>query len=113
MDVDNQVKCIMKNRSLMIWLCVALSACGSKLSNTRPSDPPPESETWFKCKVDTDCRIILDPTCTFISINSAYEIEVRNWIESERARPGGCFARDVQYEAICSIDRCSSRRVSQ
>ena len=102
---------------LVFCLCVALGACSAKLPHTKQSESTPVelAEEWFACTVDADCKVILDATCTFVSINVAHEADVQNWIERELARTifGRCRGRELNYEAICSIDRCSASRLTQ
>ena len=73
---------------LVFCLCVALGACSAKLPHTKQSESTPVelAEEWFACTVDADCKVILDATYTFVSINVAHEADVQNWIERELAR---------------------------
>lgn len=100
-------------------LGLGLSACSAeRAAPTRPLSSTASavrSSAWFACRSDSDCALVQDATCQFISVNRSYAGNVLKWVlHHPSKRPFKCrgtldqrHVPSTDYVPLCSDRQCS------
>ncbi len=94
--------------ALACLVCAGCAANRLMLESPEVSD----GSQWFSCSSGSDCVLIQDPTCQFLSVNRAHVSAATDWIRRAARRRNGlreCSGADPGYDAVCREGKCSTR----